>query len=842
LQRAGEAVLLALAVLSPWPFACNDPPFEYALSAGVLLLVALWAAHAALTGRFSVRPDVVTLALAGLALWTAVQLVPLPESVVGVLSPARLRWYHTLLPAQAELLPGEAGPAPRAAFLPLTVTPAATRTFLVRLLGVLLVYAAARNWLASRESLPRLAWALVGNGVLLAVFAVGHSFSAPAGVVYWSIPVEAGSGVFGPFVCRNHYPDYVALCVGLGVGLLLPRAADKSFSLLTPRAMWLTAALGLMLVSLPFSLSRGGMLSAVAAGAAAWLLSRVGGRGRGGVGALAVAAVVAVGVVLAAWLGTASVEKRLATLTTGEAANSRLPLWRDAAKLLPDFWAAGSGAGTFVRVEPTVRNPDRQAIFVYDSAHNEYLEALLEGGVVRLALTLLLAVGVLVVVGRGYLRRRDRSIGPLLLGAWFGLAAGVLHAGADFGIHMPAVAVLTATVAGYAVAAATDAQFVPVRVRLGREGEKKRGGEEETKPDNHPTRPSAASHSLPLSSSPPLLFSLMAALAALFVAWDERERSRAEQLRVAAIRAARRTDPQSLFDARAALRPNDSAALFDAAQANIDRAVAATWQPGAGLAGCAAAFRAVPDRLPPAVVERYLYPALRYLRAARRADPLAPKPHARLGLYARYFAASEPAAVHFDRAKRLLPSDPDIWFASGRDALARGDEATAWADWHRSLALSDRHLAAILRTARRLPLAAIREKLLPGEPTILLEAANELFPDRVSQAAERRPLLEAVARGPGATPDQLVAIAAALDELQREEEAADAWRRAVALAPDRADIRDRYARWLEREERYDDALEQLAWLRQRNPNSPILRDRIDAARHGRDLQQTIHGD
>src|SRR5436853_95849 len=81
---AGEAVLLALALLSPWPFGSVEPPYELALSAGVLLLAALWAAHAALTGRFRFRPDVVSVCLGGLALWSAVQLVPLPEAVVGV--------------------------------------------------------------------------------------------------------------------------------------------------------------------------------------------------------------------------------------------------------------------------------------------------------------------------------------------------------------------------------------------------------------------------------------------------------------------------------------------------------------------------------------------------------------------------------------------------------------------------------------------------------------------------------------------------------------------------------------------------------------------------------------
>ena len=68
----------------------------------------------------------------------------------------------------------------------------------------------------------------------------------------------------------------------------------------------------------------------------------------------------------------------------------------------------GTGSGTFVWVEPTVRTGGNAEVY-YENAHNEYLEALVEGGVIRLGLTLLLAAGTLVAVGRGFLRRRDRS-------------------------------------------------------------------------------------------------------------------------------------------------------------------------------------------------------------------------------------------------------------------------------------------------------------------------------------------------------------------------------------------------------------------------------------------------
>ena len=267
-RAAGEAVLLALALVSPWAFGSAEPTYEFLLTTGILLLAALWAAHAAFGGPSRFRLDLVSICLGGLALWSLVQLVPLPEGLVGVVSPARAEWHRTLLPEQLEVLPGESGPRPRSSWLPLTVEPAATRTFLARVLGVLVVYAAARNWLASRASFVRLGWAAAVNGVALAVFALGHLMSAPRETVYWTIPVD-GSGAFGPFINRNHYPDYVALCAGLALGLLLPRRSasrppELESWLLAPRGLLLAGAVALILASVPFSLSRGGLLALLA--------------------------------------------------------------------------------------------------------------------------------------------------------------------------------------------------------------------------------------------------------------------------------------------------------------------------------------------------------------------------------------------------------------------------------------------------------------------------------------------------------------------------------------------------------------------------------------------------
>lgn len=802
-------------VLSPWFFACSEPPHEFALAVGVLLLLSLWAVHAALSGQFAIRFDVVTIGLAGITLWTAAQLVPLPESIVGVVSPGRLDWHRTLLPERTEALPGDTTSS-RSTWLSLTPDSYATKTFLARVLGVLLVYAAARNWLASRQSYPRLAWALVGNGVLLAGFALGHAASAPSNVVYWNMVVD-GQGAFGPFICRNHYADYIALCAGCGIGLLLPRRGKAdSGTPLTGHTLGLSAAIGLMLVSVPFSLSRGAVMAVVLAGGGVWLVSRA---RFGHVSRLGLGIVVGVVVVIAGWFGTQAIGDRLATIGTGEAIEGRSTLWRDSAKLVPTFWATGTGGGTFEWVEPTVRS-SVNALVYYTNAHNEYLEAIVEGGVVRLAFTLLIVIGLLRTLARGYHQRQDRTVGPWILGALFGLAVGVIHAAVDFGIHMPAIAVATATVAGYAMAAATDERFVPQR------------RDKTIPPDRQRFAPFLA---------------LGVAALGLFVVLDARDRYLSDRLRVAALHTLwnphdpdRLTKRAALLEARAERRP-DTVALYDVGHARIDVAIEESWQSGAALGGVAAGFAGAPDVILAPIAERHLGPALRDMQAARAANPLAPKPHTRLALYSTQFQSSESSAVHFARAKRLLPTDPDVWFASGKDALRRGDDRAAWADWKQSLALSSQNLTAILKLLRgKLSPSEIRASVLPDEPTSLMAAAEALVPDRDPNG--RRPFVEAAAahlNRPDLTAAQILAAAFAADELGRADEAVAALRRAIELEPNRAEIRDRVARWLEADERYEEALPHLEWLFRKSPTNPALRDRLDAARHALKLRKEI---
>lgn len=786
LRSAAEAVLLGLVAFAPWPFASVPTHWELVLRVGLAVLAILWAAHAAITRRFTYTPDWPSAGLLGLVLLTAFQLVPLPEAVVRLLSPQVAEWHHTLRPERPELLPGEsdADVPPRPDWLPLTIDPAITSDFLAQLLAVFLAYAVVRNFLASERAFRRLAWVGFANGVLLAAVAIAQPLSGSRGTIYWRY--DFVNEVFGPFVNKNHYADYLGLCIGLGLGLLL-RAARKSVR--SPEVVGLAAGLGLMMGSIPLSLSRGGLAAVLVAVGVTGLLSRKTRR----VGALAGLAVVAVGI--AVWFGSEVVERRFGTLFHG--ADNRTPLWRELAPLAERFPLTGTGGGTLPRAEQAFRTWTTTDSLSYNSAANEYLEAAIEGGVLRLAITLGLAAAVMWTAAAGYRRLRGTSVGPLLLGGLFGLTVVVTHSVVDFGTHNPAVALLAAAVMAHVGAVRRD---------------RERG---------HPGRSSPAKDSGQDGRAPVVFAGIAVALVGLLVAWSGWRLLQVERLVSAADRISRSDAPQredratAFLETATRLRPDD----------------AELWS------RLSAAYLAAGHELP----------ALRAARTARDLGPLLSGPHLRLGTYSGLLARTEPATVHFDRAKRVGGFDPDVWYLSGAAALARGETAAAWSDWRESLRRDPRRLGPIVRAAgRTLPTAEIRDRVLPDDPEIWVAATGFLELDAAGQrtwqrAATARWKTRADAGDVPTSETEWIAWAGTHERLGEPELALAVWRLAWERLPASAVIRDRLAEALEAEERYEEAVPHLEWLLARSPTDGRLRDRLDAARHALKLWREIAG-
>lgn len=808
-DRAAHGVLEALVLLmvcaSPWAFGAVEPVFEFVLYVGVGLLTVLWGVRILLAGEFAWKKCPVLLCLGALFLLGMWQLLALPRPVLQFLSPHTVELYDALLPATPEVLPlGETWQRPPlAAGASLSVYPGATRRELVRLLAVFLLFAIVRNNLASPDILRRLNFALVGNGALLAFFAIVQFFSSPRDTVYWTFQTQGS--VFGPFVCRTHFAFYVNVCIGAGIGLWLSLPRERVGVLHDPARLWLGGALALMVGSVLLSLGRGGFLALLGGGAVVLLAGY-----RHALRLSRLAPVLVVGLLalaLVGWLGFERVEKRLATIWKGEALEqSRWPLWADSWPLVTEFPLLGTGYGTYGYVEPLHRQ--RTAYYFFnDHAHNEYLEALVEGGIVRLALTLA-AISLVGWYGwRAVGQHRGTPAGGLALGALFGVATLVLHSIGDFGIHLPAIAVLATVLC---------AQLMAL-------GESQASGGRES-PGDAP----GDFYVFRWRGLAPLAGFVTALALALVLGVEGYRLALVQVLGVEATALAGRTDAASsarreeLWQATGRILPDSARVQLELGRAHLehferdrgelargrqlaaagDLLLAAT--PGSELftlpllAPGSAWDAAIAERRERSTRE-HLGPALRAYLQARDLCPLLSQPHFRLAANRVYLEAGDSTLAYVDRAKRLVANDPELWYLIGVQEALLGRQTRACTSWRRSLELSDRYLPDILRLGSSLVRSDLMvSRGLPDRPDMLVSSAFLLYPGDDDREA-RRPFLEralvllASCPGDGA---HFLLRAKCQQHLDQPAAAQESFRQALALEPRNTAWRVKYAGFL----------------------------------------------
>jgi tetratricopeptide (TPR) repeat protein len=502
-----------------------------------------------------------------------------------------------------------------------------------------------------------------------------------------------------------------------------------------------------------------------------------------------------VGVALVGWFGSETIGKRLGTLGGGEAfEEGRRALWERTLPLALRFPAWGTGYGTFVSAEPQQRQPDVGADLTWEHAHNDYLEALVEGGFVQLALVLA-ALGLVFRAGvRAHHRLRGGPDGALVLGGLFGFTAVALHSLGDFGLHMPAIVVLVTVLAAHLVAAA----------------------------DPPADRGSAGGgwRVLPVVA--------VCLLVAALLPVDGWRRERAEHFRLAAIRAEKRLpagerDPVVEYLRTAVeFTPDDATLRLRLADVRYEEYLTHRDRPPS-----------TGPRRDPADTD--LKPALKDYLRVREANPLLPRPHVRLAGARQYLTHPDSVVNYLDRATRLRPTDPGLWYLAGLSHLDAGDPDRAWDGWRRSLVCSPAQLETILPPAlARLGGGGLVERVLPPNPEVLVAAART--PALVERPADRRVVLTRALELLGDTPsrpDDLYMRAWILRQTGRSAEAVRAYELAVGRAPDRVEWRYELAELCYERGALADAAEHLRGVLRDRPDLPGARELHGAVVRGR---------
>ena len=327
----------------------------------------------------------------------------------------------------------------------LTLDPFGTREALIELMSDLVFFfLAGQLWTdASEKTRKSFGLAVVVYAISMSLFAIVQFFSSH-GLLYWVIHTE--SFVFGPYVNHN---DYAGL-----MEMLIPIALCYAFSrpLMSLERMLLLLGVGGLIVSVLLSGSRGGMISVVVEmavlGALLWRLKKIQiipKRGALGLMGAAGAAVLYLAITpMSTW-------QRLATVVgvvyrPDATLGDRLAVSRDALTALKDYPWLGTGLGTFEPVFPQYQTFPTD--LVWNHAHDDYVEALMETGVVGGLLMLSALLLFLRLAFSNLPERLKHTGGWIQLGAALGCCGLLVHSFADFNFHIPANAAWFAVCVG----------------------------------------------------------------------------------------------------------------------------------------------------------------------------------------------------------------------------------------------------------------------------------------------------------------------------------------------------------------------------------------------------------
>ncbi len=273
----------------------------------------------------------------------------------------------------------------------------------------------------------------------------------------------------GTFVNRNHFAGLLVTCLALGVGLLLghtgPRGGGEGLSrrardllrwMLGP-AMRLRLMLVVMVIGLVLSRSRMGNSAFFATLLVTALLALIVMRPLPRKVLVLLSTLLIIDIALVGtWFGFEQVVDRLQgtgqynEIARVSADSDRLNISAETWRAAKDFLWLGSGGGTFEQLFPAYRPVDLRKFF--DHAHNDYLEFLLEYGVVGLVPLVGWIVGALLSAFRAMRQRRNVLMKGLSFSVLMAMLACAMQATVDFNLRIPACAAyLTLVLAlGYA--------------------------------------------------------------------------------------------------------------------------------------------------------------------------------------------------------------------------------------------------------------------------------------------------------------------------------------------------------------------------------------------------------
>lgn len=427
----GFYLLVSVLVFAPLIQGGNRP-----IPLLILEFLALAIAGYLIAGRhkLSHMPKLQLGLLAGILVLPLFHLIPLPFSLWQAL-PGHANYAQALVDINANV-----NDSARAA----TLVPSLTEFSWLAILPPIMVFLFTLS--VPKEQLKTAVMVFLGMAVFQAILGLMQYGTGPDSLLRFSDTPSSGLGTYPN---RDHLAGFLEMALPLSLAMLTSsighshtarrhtrnlrqRLALLATSYLNQAVVYACISIAILL-GLIFTQSRTGnvlamvviLLSTIAFSA------RLGGRNVYGL----LGTFTAISIMLAIEVGMAPVLNRF--IHQDPLQDSRWEIFNTTITAIGEFFPVGSGIGTFSQIFPRFQESGFNGTFV-NRAHNDYLEWIMEGGIIAAILILLFLVLYISRWTKVIKRGEWRTFNFMQVGAGIGVFAMILHTFVDFNLHIPA--------------------------------------------------------------------------------------------------------------------------------------------------------------------------------------------------------------------------------------------------------------------------------------------------------------------------------------------------------------------------------------------------------------------
>lgn len=353
--------------------------------------------------------------------WIALQIIPLPLSLLSWLSPRSAEIYQ-MVDAQYGYI---------------SLDKHITTIALAKGVAYSLFIFNAIMIISTSSRLKLACIALVCSGTFQALYGTLMVLLKTDFSPFWGIPVE--DIATGSFIYKNHYANYLLMVLCIGIGLVITQLhtsesgiwkvrLDRMLSSIFSQKMMIRLCLIFMVIALVMSGSRMGNAAFFTVIVLAGVLSLVIYKRRPrALIALFVSIFIIDMIIVGALFGVTNVQHKIMNTSWLEESRDQVLLW--SLNIIKDFPLTGTGMSSFYTVFPGYA---QDYLGFYDHAHNDYIQFAAEAGVpATIMLGVVVLYSLLKCVQTVHLRH-SRTMKGIALGTIMAILGMLIHSTTDF--------------------------------------------------------------------------------------------------------------------------------------------------------------------------------------------------------------------------------------------------------------------------------------------------------------------------------------------------------------------------------------------------------------------------